>query len=428
MSTSPGFDLVIGLDRSDRKVDLCVLFPATGESAAITVSTAPEALLAYFSALREAHPRERIGLCLEQPAANLLGFFDAHTPWLEVYPVNPVALKRFREAFVSSRANDDAKDARYLARLLATHADEFTRWAPEDAATRALQQLVANRRAVVDERTLLTNRLQAILKAYFPQALELCGDELWRPLALAFLARWPSLQSLQNTKPATLRAFYHRHGSRSQKCIQKRLQGLENAVPLIEEPALIEVWQLRVQLIIQELRALGRVLAIYDQKIAHAFAAHPDAPIFASLPGAGPVLAPRLQAAVGSRRERFDSPAALQSYTGIAPVTKQSGGKRHVHRRYICPTFLRQSFHEYARESIRHSQWAAAYYAAHRAKGSAHHATVRALAYKWQRIIWRCWQDRKPYSETAYLHALQRSGSTYATKPDPSIKLTHITT
>jgi hypothetical protein len=92
-------------------------------------------------------------------------------------------------------------------------------------------------------------------------------------------------------------------------------------------------------------------------------------------------------------------------------VTKQSGGKRHIHRRYRCPKFCKQSFHEYANQSILHSRWAAAYYRQQRQKGCGHHTAVRALAYKWQRVIWKCWQTRSAYREEIYEAALRRSGS-----------------
>jgi hypothetical protein len=60
------------------------------------------------------------------------------------------------------------------------------------------------------------------------------------------------------------------------------------------------------------------------------------------------VFQPRLLASLGSQRERFDSAASLQCYTGLAPVTKKSGGSCYIYRRYLCPKFHRQSFHEYA--------------------------------------------------------------------------------
>ena len=251
-----------------------------------------------------------------------------------------------------SRANDDGKDALYLARLLQSHSDQLRRWQPEDSATARLQQLVAHRRAVIDERTALTNRLKALLKGYFPQALVLCGEDLWRPLALAFLRRWPSLQVLRKARPETLRSFYYLHGSRSQKLIEQRLGVIQKAVALSEEPALVERFSLRVSLVVRQLAALLSVVAQYDRQIAQTFAQHPDASIFSSLPGAGPVLAPRLLAAFGSHGERYPTAATLQCASAVAPVTRQSGGKRLVHRRYHGALFLRQSFHEWARESV----------------------------------------------------------------------------
>jgi hypothetical protein len=186
---------------------------------------------------------------------------------------------------------------------------------------------------------------------------------------------------------------------------------LEKAVAVTDEPAVIESFVLRVQLICRELQWVHRSVMEFDQKIAQAYAEHPDREIFASLPGAGPVLGPRLLTSMGSRRERFESAEALQRYTGVAPVTKRSGGSCYIHRRYLCPQFHRQSFHEYAKESIRWSRWAAAYYLQQRQKGCSHNTAVRALAFKWQRVIWRCWLDHKPYNEQIYEAALKRSGS-----------------
>lgn len=161
----------------------------------------------------------------------------------------------------------------------------------------------------------------------------------------------------------------------------------------------------------RQLQVVQRTVQTYDEQIERAMAKHPDRCLFTNLPGAGDVLAPRLLAALGSRRDRFPSPAALQRYSGVAPVTKQSGGRRHVHRRYMCPKFLRQSFHEFAHESIRYCRWAAAYYLQQRLKGANHHMAVRALAFKWQRIIWRCWQNRTVYDDSHYEAALRRSKS-----------------
>ena len=130
--------------------------------------------------------------------------------------------------------------------------------------------------------------------------------------------------------------------------------------------------------------------------------------MFDALPGAGAVFAPRLLVAFGEQRERFTSADELQKYAGIAPVTERSGKKSWVHWRLQCPTFLRQTFVEWAAESTRHSFWAQVYYQQQRDKGKAHQAAVRALAFKWIRILFRCWQDHTPYDESVYLQALKR--------------------
>jgi len=410
MDNSYPYDLVIGLDRSDRKADLHLVQTQDGKRTCQTIDTSPEVLWEWLLQLRQQHPQARVALCLEQPASHLIAFLQAYE-WITLFPINPITLQKYREAFVTSRAKDDTKDARYLAELLLSHHDKLKAWAPEDSQTRAVQQLVFHRRAVVDERTALSNRLKALLKQYFPQALVLCGEDLWRPLATRFLLKWSTLQAVQKAKPEKLKEFYYLNGSRSTKLMDQRLRLIEKAVPVTDQRAILDSFVLRVQLICRQLQDVAATIKTFDLQIAQAFKEHEDHPIFSSLPGAGPVLAQRLLATLGSQRERFDKAANLQHYTGIAPVTKQSGGKCHIHRRYLCPKFHRQSFHEYAKESILWSRWAAAYYLQQRTKGARHHTAVRALAYKWQRIIWRCWMNRKPYQDQTYEAALRKAKS-----------------
>lgn len=404
------YDLIIGLDRSDKKADLCLIHTQTDQLQFATIDTAPEALWEWLLQLRQQHPHARVAVCLEQPAGHLISFLEAYE-WICLYPINPITLQKFRETFVTSRAKDDAKDAFYLAQLLYSHHDKLKVWAPEDSSTRAVQQLVFHRRSVVDERTGLTNRLQALLKQYFPQALQLCGDDLWRPLATRLLLKWPTLQAVQKTKPATLTQFYYLNGSRSQRLLDQRLALVRAAVPVTDQTVILQSFALRVQLIARQLQLVQQTVANFDDQIAAAYQQHEDYAIFDSLPGAGPTLGPRLLGSLGSQRERYARAGNLQSYTGVAPVTKRSGGSCHIHRRYLCPKFHKQSFHEYAKESVLWCRWAAAYYLQQRTRGASHHTAVRALAYKWQRIIWRCWQDRRPYNDQLYEATLRRRNS-----------------
>ena len=123
------------------------------------------------------------------------------------------------------------------------------------------------------------------------------------------------------------------------------------------------------------------------------------------------VYASRLLTALGSNRERWASADELLRFSGVAPVVERSGKSSWTRWRYFCPKFVRQSFVEYAGESVKHSEWARAFYVSQKAKGKRHQAAVRALAYKWIRIIWKCWQTRTKYDEARYVECLRKNGS-----------------
>src|SRR5690606_10539700 len=142
----------------------------------------------------------------------------------------------------------------------------------------------------------------------------------------------------------------------------------------------------------EQLRATLHAIETFDREIAERAPAHPDFPIFDSFPAAGPVFAARLLVAFGEQRERFPSPDDLQRYAGVAPVTERSGNSCWVHWRLQCPTFLRQTFVEWAALTIPRSFWAAAFYEQQRSKGKTRQAALRALAYKWIRILHHCWK------------------------------------
>ena len=129
------------------------------------------------------------------------------------------------------------------------------------------------------------------------------------------------------------------------------------------------------------------------------------------------MLGPRLIAALGTQRDRYAKASDLQAYSGIAPVVASSGKQRWVHWRWACPKFLRQTFHEWAARSIRHSSWAKAYHERQRASGKAGNTIIRAIAFKWIRILFRCWKDHQPYRAESYERALARRQAPNSTAP-----------
>ncbi|MGH7218847.1 MAG: IS110 family transposase [Nitrospiraceae bacterium] len=360
----------------------------------------------WVAGLQARWPGRTIALALEQSRGavlyTLMGF-----PFLQIYPINPKSLARFRETFAPSGSKDDPADADLLRELMQKHGDRLRPWKADTVETRRLQLLVDYRRQSVNQRTRLTNQATSLLKCYYPVALQ-CAGGLDTLQAAEFLQRWPTLEALQKTAPGRLRQFYRRHGCRRQELIQQRLELIGQAQPLTTDPAIVLSLSLQLRTVVAQLQALIPCLKEFDTQIAAVMAQHPDHAILESFPGAGPALAPRLVAAFGTDRSRFASAQEIQKLSGIAPVTKKSGPSCWVHRRWACPKFLLQTFHEYARLSRPQSVWAEAFYQRKRAEGKKHHAAIRALAYQWIRILYRCWQDHTLYDEARYQQACRR--------------------
>jgi transposase len=301
--------------------------------------------------------------------------------------------------------------------LLLHHREKLTPWLANDTPTRELSCLSQHRRSVVDLRTLLSNMLRDARKSYYPQALELAGQDLFAPLGCQFLLKWPSLQELQKARKESVRKFYYAHNCRRMDVIEKRLHAIAHLIPLCRDRAVVEPAVVQVKMLARQLLQLSAALKEYDAKIEQLFAQHRDASIWESFPGAGPTLAPRLACAFGSQPSRYQSAAAIQQYSGIAPVTEKSGKNQHwVHRRWGRPHFIHQSFFEYASQSVLHSGWAKLFIKDQIARGKTYPTALRALAFKWQRVMFVCWRDHLPYDETTYLKSLKRRGSPLARK------------
>jgi len=403
MDTKPSTDervLWIGIDWADQEHVVCVVGP---DGACIeTLKHQPKAIIAWVTALRERFGQQRILIALEQSRgalmAALAGFED-----IELYPINPKQLASYRDAVCPSGAKDDPADARLLAQFLQHHHHQLRRWQPDTVPTRRIAELCELRRKLVEARKRLVLQLGSSLKLYFPLVLTLAGGTLYRELVLDLLRRWPTLSQLKRVHPKTLRTFLAEHGLRNTGQQTEFIHTVRAAVPLTKDQALIEPRAMYVQTLVGQIRDLNRAIAQFDEQLRQAVAAHPDQAIFRSLPGAGDALVPRLIAAFGSDRTRYESAAQMQCYSGIAPVTRASGKTRHVNKRIACPKFLRQTFHEFADH--------ARFYRMKRAAGMKHHAAVRALAFKWIRIIFRLWKTNTLYSEATYQQQLQATGS-----------------
>ena len=399
----------LGIDWADKKHDLCLIDTATGKQTRQVLPHTPQAINEYFTGLRARYPGQQIAVGLEQSRGPLL-FALLQFDFLVIYPINPTTLAKYRQAFSPSRAKDDPTDAEYAAELLMKHSDRLKCWHPDDDQTRTLRYLVEHRRRLIGDRTRLSNRMTSLLKCYFPQVLSWFPD-LATLLVCDFLLRWPALERLRGVKRTTLLSFFRAHHSVRSQTLEKRLAAIKESVPLTTDRAIINSSILMISALAAQMKTTIEAIRQFDAEIEKLCAAHPDFPLFQSLPGAGAVYASRLLAVMGTQRDRWSTAQELACLSGIAPVMERSGQSTWIRWRYFCPKFMRQSFHEYAGESVKHSFWARAYYEQQIAKGKGRQAAVRALAYKWIRIIWKCWQTRTPYNEVRYLENLRKKGS-----------------
>jgi transposase len=400
------FAAFVGLDWADQKHDLVLYDPRSGAPEHLQLPHSPETIDEWAGSLRQRFEGRPVAICFEQ-TRGAIAYALLKYDFLVLFPLPPARLAKYRESFSTSGAKDDPTDAALLVDYLLRHRDQLRVWRPDTPATRELLLLAEARRDAVNQKTRLSNQLTDVLKRYFPQALVLVGQDVDTPLACDFLAKWPTLAAVQAAAPAQLRKFYYAHYCRQEERLALRLALAKSAIPLTNDAALIQAGTLQVQCLVAQIRVLRKTIQKYEARLQELMDQHPDAALFRALPGAGHALAPRLLAAFGTDRERFQSAAELQMLSGVAPVTKRSGKRHIVQRRWACPKFLLQTFHEFANCSCKRSTWAKAFYLQQRATGKGHHAALRTLAFKWIRVLFRCWKSNTSYSEERYLESLR---------------------
>jgi transposase len=304
------FAAFVGIDWADAKHDGCLQATGSAKRECFQLEHTPEAIDAWVTTLRMRFDGQPVAICLELNKGPLV-FALRKYDFLVLFPINPLTLARYREAFTPSRAKDDPTDAALQLALLLTHRDKLQPLHPHSPTRRALAQLVAHRRRVVGDKVRMTNRLTRTLKNSFPQVLQWFQDKDTL-IFCDFLSRWPTLKAAQLARRTTLETFFRDHHVRSADVITQRRHAIKTATPLTTDEGVIAPNALWVQALVAQLRVTLQAIADFDIAIAQCAQTHPDFPLFPALPGAGPVFASRLLVAFGEQRARYASAAALQ--------------------------------------------------------------------------------------------------------------------
>jgi len=409
------YSIYVGIDWADKKHDVCICPKDSDTREFDVIPHRAEVIEAWVKDLHQQYGG-RIAIAVELSKGPIVSALQKYD-FIDLFPVNPSTLAKYREAFQPSKAKDDPTDAELAVDMLLRHPEHFKVLKPQSPEMRALATMVEQRRRLVNEQGRITNRLRSALKQYYPQVLE-WFEHIDTPLFCAFVKRWPTLTQARRARANTLKQFFHEHHMYREDVVKRRRKAINAASPLTLDEAVIVPYRMQVLVLVEQLELMFKAIDQFDGAIAKLSSQHSDYALFQALPGAGPSLTPRLMVAFGEQRERFSSAADVQKLSGIAPVTERSGQKHWVHWRLQCPTFMRQTFVEWAAQTINKSYWAGAYYRQQRDKGSTYQAAVRSLAFKWIRILYRCWQSGVAYDESRYLKALERRGSPLVKKQE----------
>jgi transposase len=395
--------LYVGVDWAEAEHAACLLDAAGAVVGRLTIPQRRAGLARLRAAIAAVEPEPvAVLVAIERPDGLLVdGLLAAG---YVIYALNPKAVDRYRERTRLSGGKTDPADAELLARILVTDRDRHQPLRPSSAVVEELRVLARQDEVASRDQTRLHNRLRQDLLAAFPAVLDAFPD-LAALSALRFLERWPTAAEADALSEAELAAFLRAQGHFRADVAAGRSHAALHADVLAAPPHLAAARAGAIRLAARQLLLLREQRAAWEKRLREILAgerAHPDGEILLSLPGLDARLAARVLGEVGDRRERFPTPAALQSYAGTAPVTKASGRTRVVVARTACNRFLRQALLRWAFCSLTTSAWARTYYDQHRQAGKTHFSALRCLAHRWLVILHHLLASGQRYDEAVH--------------------------
>ena len=405
--------MFVGIDWASQTHAVCVLDDAGTKHANFQVGHTADGLDQLIARLGRLGDPATLPVAIERPDGRLVDrLLEAGHP---VVAVQPNAIKAWRDAEILSGAKNDPGDAHLLAEYLRLRRHRLRVLAPFSAETRALRAVVRTRGDLVDQRVATANQLGACLEAFWPGAKAIFAD-LATPIALDFLARYPTPESAANLGERRMAAFLTKHGYCGRRPPAQLLTRLRAAPPGRCGTVEVEARRDAVLALVGVLRALLAAIKDLDRSVVAHLGEHPDAESFTSLPRSGQSTAAQVLAEWGDCREAYADAEAVACLAGATPVTKQSGKHTAVSFRWACNKRFRQAICTFADNSRHASPWAAKVYADALARGHDHPHAVRVLARAWIRVIWRCWIDQTPYDPAKHgaAHKLTEMATTAA--------------
>ena len=301
-----------------------------------------------------------------------------------VFPINPLATSRYRDRHRCGRGKSDTSDALVLANILRTDMHAHRPLPVDSELVRGLRVLTRAQQDAVGDRMRMTNRIRAVLKQFFPAAIdafERGGKHRLDSAACRTILSAASTPAAARRLTLTqLRSLLRRAGrSRGIDAEAANLQKILRSTRLQQPSRIEEAMGTQLRCLLDQLDAICSAVDQLTAAVEELFAEHHQAPIFVSFPGAGALTAARLLAEIGDDSSRFDNARALRAYAGAAPITRASGKSHWVGARRAKNDRLAATGYVWAMAAIRHDPDARAHYQRRRDHGDHHVAALRNL-------------------------------------------------
>jgi transposase len=373
---------------------VCVVDGAGQVVARIEARHDSAGLADMLARLRKIAVPAELPIAIERPSGLVVdALIQAGHP---VIPIHPNVVKACRPRYRAAGGKSDPGDAYMIADILRTDGHRFRPLMPMSDDIKALRALVRGRDDLVAQRVALANQLRSLLEGFWPGAAAIFAA-IDSPIALAFVARYPTPDSASRLGEKRLASFMAQHAYCGRRSPAELLARLRAAPKGLASDAEADACGEVVRALAAVLDRLVPEIAKLSSRIEHAVAELPDGQIVMSFPRAGRICAAQILAELGNVRERFLTDDQLAAEAGVTPVTHASGKSRGVVFRWACNKNLRQAITCFADNSRHASGWAAGVYTRAKDRGCKHAHAVRILARAWVRVLWRAWQDRTAY-------------------------------
>ena len=345
----------------------------------------------------------------DEPGQVLIGIETDRGPWFQalvaagytVYPINPLQVARYRQRHGVAGGKSDPGDAHVLAEIVRLDRAHHRPATGDSELAEQVRLAARAHQTMIWTRQRSANTLRSMLREFYPAALAAFGDDLAGRDALAVLTAAPDPERGRRLTAVQVAGLLRKAGrQRNADTRAIAIVAALRAEQLSARPGLVPAYATSVSALVAVITEMVSQTAVLEEQVKQGFGQHPDAEIYLTQPGLGPILAARVLAEIGDDPDRYPDARARKNYAGMAPITRASGTRRVVLARYARNRRLADALYQQAFSALTGSPGARAYYDRHRARGATHHQALRALANRLVGILHGCLRHHTPYDET----------------------------